>query len=182
MIDLSQFVGKRVRVTLRSGKLIEGRIVKTDSSHKPYHLFDYNGVYNIDYAKDGRYYVNFPETANCDIIKIEEIKTMSFETDPFTEFKHYEEIKTMKKYEELENQVAEMQKEIDRLKRGEKNYPKLKPVEIIRTVRFTPEEYFEWCEDYEEKPTAAGYIDYYSSDGWFMNSDNYTQEIKEVEN
>lgn len=74
---------------------------------------------------------------------------------------HIEEIKPMKKYEQLENQIVEMQKEIDRLKREEKNYPKLKPVKFIRTVTYTPEEYFKYCEESNEEPTEEGYAEYY---------------------
>jgi hypothetical protein len=163
MIDLSQFVGKNIRVTFRNKRTKEG-------------LLSLNGIYLYPYKVrwDDDTSTFFDTVGNSDclfsshnIIKIEEIKPMN-------------------KYEELEKQVAEMQKEIDRLKREEKNYPKLKPVEIIRTVRFTPEEYFEWCEQDGEEPTEEGYVEYYSEpevlDDCFVNRSSYTQEIKVVEN
>ena len=163
MIDLSQFVDKRVRVTFRNRRTKEG-------------LLSLNGIYLYPYKVrwDDNTSTFFDTVGNSDclfsshnIIKIEEIKTM-------------------KKYEQLENQVAEMQKEIDRLKREEKNYPKLKPVKFIRTVTYTPEEYFKYCEENDEEPTEKGYVKYYTEpevlDDCFMCREHYTQEIKVGEN
>jgi hypothetical protein len=104
MIDLSKFVDKKVRVTWRNGKVIEGRIKKSDYITKPY-LFS-NGVWFTTYTRDGRYFAQNPEDAVYDIIHIQEIKPMNH-------------------YEELEKQVAEMQKEIDRLKAEEKKKPEI---------------------------------------------------------
>lgn len=161
MIDLSQFVDKNVRVTLRNGCICEGKITK-NATGNPYFYKNDEGDYECQHTYDG-FELDSTEPTAGDIIQIEEIKPM-------------------KKYEQLENQIAEMQKEIDRLKREEKNYPNLKPVEIIRTMRFTPEEYFEYCKDYKENPTATGYVKYYSSSAWFMDSGNYTESFKVVEN
>jgi hypothetical protein len=97
---------------------------------------------------------------------------------------HIEEIKPMKKYEQLEKQFVELQKEIDRLKREEKNYPKLKTVKITRTVTITPEEYFEHCEVWQKEPTEEDYVSYYIDDiqNSFVCEEYYTQEITVMEN
>jgi hypothetical protein len=160
MIDLSQFVGKNVRVTRVNGEEVECKVLyRKENTIHPY------SVDFLAYCRDGRY--NNGVISDLDIIQIEEIKPM-------------------KKYEQLKNQVAEMQKEIDRLKREETNYPKLKPVEIIRTVTYTPEEYFEYCEDHDEEPSEEGYVEYYmdtdSLEDCFMCREHHTQEIKVVEN
>jgi hypothetical protein len=170
MIDLSQFVGKNVRVTLRNGTVVEGdfKLYPIRTAAYPY-IISYvigNKRNETSYTRGGRHDLN-TSTSPDDII-------------------HIEEIKTMKKYEQLENQVAEMQKEIERLKREEKNYPKLKPVKIIRTVTYTPEEYFEHCEENEFEPSEEGYVEYYMDDyslkDCFMCREHHTQEIKEVDN
>ena len=160
MIDLSQFVDKKVQVTLRNGEEVECKVVyRKENTIHPYALNF------LAYCRDGRY--NNGVITELDIIDIGEIKPM-------------------KKYEQLENQVAEMQKEIDRLKRGEKNYPNLKPVEIIRTIRYTPEEYFMWCEENGFESSEEGYVEYYSEpevlEDCFMFKGHSTQEIKVVEN
>jgi len=160
MIDLSKFVNKDVKVMLRNGTLVEAKILETNVGDIPYRLVDCQSEYGR-YTINGRYYFNLVDTA-WDIIQIEEIKPMN-------------------RYEELEKQVAEMQKEIDRLKREEeKNNLNLKPVEITRTVKITPEEYYEYCEEYKEKPTTTGYVKYYSSSAWFMDSGDYTETFKVI--
>jgi hypothetical protein len=166
MIDLSQFVDKQVRVTFRNGNFDSGTVNITTIN--PMFPYFYTGRSLKEYYnRDGLRSYHKHLFLAWDIIQIEEIKTM-------------------KKYEQLENQVAEMQKEIDRLKREEKNYPNLKPVEIIRTVRLTPEEYFEYCEKFGWEPTEEGYVEYYSdtndNNESFTDEDVYTQEIKVVEN
>ena len=154
MIDLSQFVDKKVRVTLRNGGVEEGFVKST--LH-----YDYPFSINLNYySNNGEW--KHSEHRKYDIIQIEEIKPMN-------------------KYEELEKQVAEMQKEIDRLKgEEEKNNLNLKPVEITRTVKITPEDYYEYCKEYKEKPTATGYVKYYSSSAWFMDSGDYTESFKVI--
>jgi hypothetical protein len=165
MIDLSQFVGKRVRVTLRNGCICEGKITRNTTSH-PYYFKNDEGDYECQHTYDG-FELDSTEPTAGDII-------------------HIEEIKPMKKYEQLENQIAEMQKEIDRLKREEKNYPNLKLAKIIRTVTYTPEEYFKYCEENDEDPSEEGYVKYYTEpevlDDCFMCREHYTQEIKVGEN
>lgn len=166
MIDLSQFIDKKVRVTLRNGNKMEGNIkfIPFSTAVYPYILswvFD-NRKLERTYTKNGSY-DTCTSSSPLDIIQIEEIKPMN-------------------KYEELEKQVAEMQKEIDRLKREEeKNCLNLKPVEITRTVRTTPEQYYKYCKEYKEKPTATGYVKYYSSSAWFMDSRDYTESFKVIE-
>jgi hypothetical protein len=167
MIDLSQFVDKNVRVTLRNGCICEGKVLlNTTKSQVTYPYYFKNTAYEGGYTKDG-FELDSTEPTAGDTIKIEEIKPM-------------------KKYEQLENQVAEMQKEIDRLKREEKNYPNLKLVKIIRTVIYTPEEYFMYCEENEFEASEEGYVEYYSEpevlDDCFVNRSSYTQEIKVGEN
>jgi len=165
MIDLSQFVDKNVRVTLRNGCICEGKITK-NATGNPYYYKNDEGEYECQHTYDG-FELDFTEPTAGDII-------------------HIEEIKPMNKYEELEKQVAEMQKEIDRLKREEKTYPKLKLVKIIRTVIYTPEEYFMCCEENGFEASEEGYVEYYSEpevlDDCFVNRSSYTQEIKVVEN
>ena len=97
-IDLSQFVGKKVRVTFRNGNFDSG-IVSTTTAN-PMFSYVYTGrslkeYYNIDGLKSYKEHLSHA----WDIIKIEELQ--------------------MNKYEELEKKVAEMQKEIDRLKAQE---------------------------------------------------------------
>jgi len=160
MIDLSQFIGKNVRVTRVNGEEVECKVLyRKENTIHPY------SVDFLSYCRDGRY--NNGVISDLDII-------------------HIEEIKPMKKYEQLENQIAEMQKEIARLKREEKNYPNLKLVKIIRTVIYTPEEYFMCCEENGFEASEEGYVEYYSEpevlDDCFVNRSSYTQEIKVVEN
>ncbi len=160
MIDLSKFVGKRVRLTLRDGSKRERTVCKSIWNVCGDETFCLSGKPGSPLYSSSGVYLSDPKPY-ADIVKIEEIKPMN-------------------KYEELEKQVAEMQKEIDRLKREEKNYPNLKPVEITRTVKITPEEYYEYCKEYKEKPTATGYVKYYSSSAWFMDSGDYTETFKVI--
>ena len=165
MIDLSKFVDKQVCVTFMNGCICEGKITR-NSTGLPYCFKCNEGDYECDYTYDG-FEIGCDEPTAGDIDKIEELNLMN-------------------KYEELEKQVAEMQKEIDRLKREEKKYPDLKPVEVIRTVRFTPEEYFKHCEENEFEVTEEGYEEFYTdsdilNDCFFYNN-ACTQEIKVMEN
>jgi uncharacterized small protein (DUF1192 family) len=164
MIDLSKFVGKKVQVTFRNGCICEGRMSLNTSMNRVYNPYYFkNSAYECSYTLDG-FELDSTEPTAGDIIQIEEIKPMN-------------------KYKELEKQVAEMQKEINRLKmEEEKNCLNLKPVEITRTVLIKPEEYYEYCKDYKEKPTATGYIKYYSSSTLFMDSGDYTESFKVMEN
>jgi|694.fasta_scaffold26997_15 hypothetical protein len=167
MIDLSQFIDKKVRVTFGNNDVRDVEVKFTPGGR---HTFPYKlswvGVKERYFTRKGcpSEWPRFPE---LDII-------------------HIEEIKPMKKYEQLEKQVVELQKEIDRLKREEKNYPKLKTVKITRTVIFTPEDYFEHCEEWDEEPTESGYVEYYSDTDSLRDNfeceECYTQEITVMEN
>jgi hypothetical protein len=167
MIDLSQFIDKKVRVTFGNNDVRDVEVKFTPGGR---HTFPYKlswvGVKERYFTRKGcpSEWPRFPE---LDII-------------------HIEEIKPMKKYEQLETQGVELQKEIDRLKREEKNYPKLKTVKITRTVIFTPEDYFEHCEEWDEEPTESGYVEYYSDTDSLRDNfeceECYTQEITVMEN
>jgi hypothetical protein len=108
MIDLSQFLDKKVQVKFRNGCICEGKVLLNTTKsqiHNPYYFK--NTAYECGYTKDG-FEWNCTEPSAGDIIDIQEIKPM-----------------TMNKYEELEKQVAEMQKEINRLKAEEKKKPEI---------------------------------------------------------
>jgi hypothetical protein len=144
MIDLSKFVDKKVRVTFRNGETYEGEIQTTQSyTIYPYsfnyHRYSY-GAAKSPYTKLGKFWSG--SVSKLDIIKIEEIKPMN-------------------KYEELEKKVAEMQKEIDRLKKEEIVHPKIKSVRVTRTVVYDPkDDYLTFCNECEFVPSQDGFIDY----------------------
>ena len=98
-IDLSQFVGKKVDVVLRSGKILYSVTVSFYNSS----LFPYE-IDGETYKKDGHWehtiYLGSVLPAEEDIVKIK--------------------LSTMKKYEQIENQIAGLQKEVERLKNEEK--------------------------------------------------------------
>jgi hypothetical protein len=129
MINLSQFVDKQVRVTLRHGDRVEGDIDISSGSVYSY-IFSYvieNRKLERTYTKNGSYDI-CTSSSPLDIIQIEEIKPMN-------------------RYEELEKQVAEMQKEIDRLKKEEIKVPEIKEIEATRTVIYNPDAYLQYCEE-----------------------------------
>lgn len=166
MIDLSKFVNRRVLVNLRCGFEFTGFILPPDSLGPYMFAKDGGMIPRVRYTKDGRYddIGRMSGQGANDIIQIEEIKPMS-------------------KYEDLKKQVAEMQKEIDRLEREEKALLNLKPVEITRTVRFTPQEYFDYCANYSEEPSETGYEDFYCNHETLsdcFSGGDYTQEIKVI--
>lgn len=161
IVDLSQFDGKKVRVTLRNGVCLQGNITFSPASHYPYTLSCDKG-HRSYYTNMGCFWKGYDSPR--DIHQIEEIKPMS-------------------KYEDLKKQVAEMQREIDRLEREEKALLNLKPVEITRTVRFTPQEYFDYCATYSEEPSETGYEDFYCDHETLsdcFSGGDYTQEIKVI--
>jgi hypothetical protein len=104
MIDLFQFIDKKVRVTFKYGDKQTGLITKNLSDGIYYPFIFRTEEFGTPYTKSGEYYLNC--LSYGDII-------------------HIEEIKPMNKYEELEKQVAEMQKEIDRLKAEDKKKPEI---------------------------------------------------------
>jgi hypothetical protein len=105
MIDLSKFVAKNVQLTFRDGGVQTGYIQYNPLSSIWYdYIFCYDSKYRRGYTRLGKFWVG--SVSDLDII-------------------HIEEIKPMNKYEELEKQVAEMQKEIDRLKAEDKKKPEI---------------------------------------------------------
>jgi len=96
---------------------------------------------------------------------------------------HIEEIKTMKKYEQLENQIAEMQKEIARLKKEETKVPEIKEIEVTRTIIYAPDAYLQYCEESGVTPTQDGFIDYIADefDDDFSIECSGHQDIKVIE-
>jgi len=105
MIDLSQFLDKKVQLTFRDGGVQTGYIQYNPLSSIWYdYIFCYDSKYRRGYTRLGKFWVG--SVSDLDII-------------------HIEEIKPMNKYEELEKQVAEMQKEIDRLKAEDKKKPEI---------------------------------------------------------
>ena len=138
MIDLSQFVGKKVRVTFRNGETNEGEIDFISKQNIYPYSFVYGGIKSAR-TKRGSF---LSGSVSCiDIIKIEEIKPMS-------------------KYEELEKKVAEMQKEIDRLKKEEIVHPKIKSVRVTRTIDYSPAVYLMDCRVNGVYPSQKDFIDY----------------------
>lgn len=92
-IDLSQFVGKKVTVTFRSGKKITDVLFFNENVVWPYKFWGHS------YQKEGNEdYSQSP----YDIIHIE------LAEEP------------MKKYEQLEAQIVKLQEEVERLKKQEK--------------------------------------------------------------
>ena len=101
-IDLSKFVGQEVEATLQNGEKIAGVVTyfpQNDSCELEYRI----GTESLNtFTVDGFYWsIRFPSPFN--IIKI----------------------KSMKKYEQLEQQVKDLQKEIDRLKKEDQQQNKL---------------------------------------------------------
>lgn len=106
-IDLSKFVGQEVEATLQNGEKIVG-VVTYDLQHWRSSELEYRigPVFYHTFTVDGFYWTN---RSHCkyNIIKI----------------------KPMKKYEQLEQKVRDLQKEIDRLKKEEEQQNKL-PVDF----------------------------------------------------
>ena len=160
-IDLSQFVGKKVRVTFRNGETYEGNITPNefDDSSFPYRFQPNEDVYFRNFNVTGS------QSVKChgafDIMKIEEINEI----------------------EELENKVKELQAEIDRLKsQDQKEVPKIRCIEVTRTNVYDPEFYLQYCEESGVIPTQEGFIDYIADQFDHDFSDEYFehQEIKEL--
>ena len=95
-IDLSKFVGQEVEATLQNGKKIVGVVTyfpQNDSCELEYKIgLKRRYIFTVD---------GFYWSARC--------------LSPYNIIK----IKPMKKYEQLEQQVKDLQKEIDRLKKEE---------------------------------------------------------------
>ncbi len=166
MIDLSKFVGKRVRLTLGDGSKRERTVCES--------------IWNVYYG-DGTFCLS--EKPGSPLYSSSGI-CLSNPQKPYADIVKIEEIKPMKEYEKLEKKVAKLQKEIDRLKKEER-CPGLKSVEITRTVHITPKQYLKHCKENDEYPTVKGYEEYYSCwrKNWyrFVDRDTYAEEIKVVE-
>jgi small nuclear ribonucleoprotein (snRNP)-like protein len=158
-IDLSKYVGKKVRVTLRNNETYEGKIIPNegDNFHFPYRFQPDENVYFRGYTVTG-----CQSTINCerfDIMKIEEINEI----------------------QELENKVKELQAQIDRLQK--KEVPKIKCIEVTRTIVYDPETYLDHCYDKNITPSQSGFLKY--TEGCFDEDfgfyDGVKEEIKELE-
>ena len=148
-VDLSQYLDQEVRVTYENGDKIIGKV-------KYYPVNKYNklnySVRNKDnfggtYTRDGFYWTDQgPHPLN--IVKIEPI--------------------TMKKYEQLEKQIRELQAEVERLKKKEEEGEKLKlPKDFSRekAIAFLEEpKEFRLCQAFDWESTAQG-DDYWSKIG-----------------
>ena len=157
-IDLSQYLNKKVRVTLRNNETYEGKITlnEGDNFHFPYRFQPDEDFYFRAYTVTGS-----QSTINCgwfDIMKIEEINEI----------------------QELENKVKELQEQIDRLKK--KEVPKIKCIEITRTIVYDPESYLEECLEENTTPSQSGFLKYMEDcfDDDFVRLHFYEQEIKEL--
>ena len=98
-IDLSKYVGKKVRVTFRNTVYMDEGIVELDKGIvelTEWDTYPYR-IHGNAYSKDGKW--KNSDTRKHDILTIEEIQ--------------------MNNYQELENKVKELQAEIDRLKAQE---------------------------------------------------------------
>jgi hypothetical protein len=161
MIDLLEFVGKKVEIKLRNGQVYSGHTIWEVIYSGP--IYKYS-IGPLSYRYDR--YGNYGKLCNdLGIIKIEEIKPMS-------------------KYEELEKKVAEMQKEIDRLKKEEIVHPKIKSVRVTRTIVYDPkDDYLSYCNEYEFVPSQDGFIDYLKEyfDDDFIRVAIFEQTIEEID-
>jgi hypothetical protein len=136
-INLSKFVGQEVEATFQNGKTIVGEVTYCPQGHSSCELEYKIGseVFKM-FTVDGFYWTNrSPSLYN--IIKI----------------------KSMKKYQKLEQQVKELQKEIDRLKEEEKQnkIPKCFKLDLALSFLDSPNkcdlyDMFDW------DPSPQGYI------------------------
>ena len=161
-IELLQFVGKKVEVTLRNGETEKGKIeIRPREENVVSNPYLFLGDFCCSYLSTGRRY--HATDTEYDIIKIEELQ--------------------MNRYEKLEKKVAEMQKEIDRLKAQEqKKVPKIRCIQVTRTVSYVPYTYLQYCKESGVIPTQEGFIDYIADefDKDFVNEYYAHQEIKEL--
>jgi hypothetical protein len=162
-IDLSKYVGKKVRVTFRNGYKTDSEIRNNDKGyHKKSHPYILFG--SCSYNQEGYTYCS-EDISPSDII-------------------HIEEIKEMDEIQELKNKVKELQEQIDRLEAQEqKQVPKIKCIEVTRTIVYDPESYLEKCLEDNITPSQSGFLKYMEDcfDDDFVRSHFYEQEIKELE-
>lgn len=160
-IDLSKYLNKKVRITLRNNETYEGKITlnenEFDNLRFPYRFVPDENFYFRAYTVTGS-----QTTIDCgwrfNIMKIEEINEI----------------------QELENKVKELQEQIDRLKK--KEVPKIKCIEITRTIVYDPESYLEECLEENTTPSQSGFLKYMEDcfDDDFVRLHFYEQEIKEL--
>ena len=93
-IDLSKFVGQEVEATLRNGEKIVGVVT----------YFPWNNYCELEYRIG---------TESFNIFTVDGFYWTNHCPSPYNIIK----IKSMEKYEQLEQQVKDLQKEIDRLKK-----------------------------------------------------------------
>jgi len=106
-VDLSQYVGQEVEVTYEDGSHEVGKIARNEDCtglSQLHYIFCYNGGRTQQYTKEGFYWSSRSSNDN-NIIHIKPL--------------------TMKKYEQLENQIKELQAEVERLKKEEEARIKL---------------------------------------------------------
>lgn len=100
-VDLSQYLDQEVWVTYENGDTATGWVTKNphvDSCSQLHYIFRPSNKNRSSYTKDGFFWSDrIPNSIN--IIKIKPIK--------------------MKKYEQLEKQIRELQAEVERLKKKE---------------------------------------------------------------
>lgn len=107
-VDLSQYLGQKVEVTYEDGSHEVGKVTRNEYHSNEVSLLHYafhpdKGRWNV-YTKDGFYW----STKTPNIRNITHIKPL-----------------TMKKYEQLENQIKELQAEVERLKKEDEAGTKL---------------------------------------------------------
>ena len=141
MIDLSQYINQKVVITLRDGKKITGTVERTTSPIYPYMVdkitYTKKMVDKIAYTKKGEFYnrrVHDYGINDYDII-------------------HIELAEPMKKYEQLEQQIKDIQNEVDRLKKEEEEDKKnklpmgFKRKAVLHCIKTRHRTYlsFDWC-------------------------------------
>lgn len=139
-INLSKFVGQEVEATLQNGEKIVGVVTYFATTRKGCELNYKVGLKGCFFTIDGFYWsTRIPHARN--IIKI----------------------KPMKKYKQLEQKVQELQKEIDRLKREEKQQNKLpNEFNLDSALSFLDEPNYDDLEDmhlWSDTPQGAAYWD-----------------------
>ena len=170
-IDLSQYLNKKVRVTLRNNETYEGKITlnEGDNFHFPYRFQPDEDFYFRAYTVTGSQ--STIDGGRFDIMKIEEINEIQ---------ELVMKIEEINEIQELENKVKELQEQIDRLKK--KEVPKIKCIEITRTIVYDPESYLEECLEENTTPSQSGFLKYMEDcfDDDFVRLHFYEQEIKEL--
>lgn len=168
IIDLQNFVGKKVKVRYKNGQTKEG-VISEDSDFKDLYNYYFNGV---AYTRCGSTHGVLARGG----FRIVNIESMEFEDN----------------YKQLVAEVSALRVEVEILKaersvRAEvpasNKPPDLKPMKVSRSIVIQPEEYLEYCECYREDPSRKGYIDFVKmgNDHMFSEGGTYQETIEEVE-